>query len=117
LLSFQVVILCLSAWLVPLQQIPILVNNINLYRQSRDAASDALLCVFLARELSVSDGLSRLNRSQLSLKLQDVRIHLVQSLKHMRLGGGGVQIGADHLESPLMDRYRAAMYQVGCQNY
>ena len=109
---FQVVILCFSAWLAPLQQLPSLVNNAYLYRQSRDAASDALVCVFLAQELSISDGRSRLNRSQLSLKLRDARFHLAESIKVMRLGGSGVHTGADYIESPVMDQYRLAMYQV-----
>ncbi len=87
-------------------------NNANIYRQSRDASTEALVCVFLARELSISDGLSRLNRSQLALKLQVARLNLVESIKHMRLGGDGVQTGADYIESPVMDQYRVAMYQV-----
>ncbi len=87
-------------------------NNANLYRQSRDAAADAILCVFLAREMSEADGLSRLDSTHLSLKLQDARLRLVESIKHMRLGGAGVLTGADYIESPVMDQYRATMYQV-----
>jgi hypothetical protein len=95
-----------------LQLLPRLENSAYLYRQSRDASSDALLCVHLARELAISDGLSRLNHTQITQKLQDALLHLAASIKLMRLGGAGITTGADYIESPLMDQYRQAMYQV-----
>ncbi len=95
-----------------MQLLPRLENSAYLYRQSRDASSDALLCVHLARELAISDGLSRLNHTQITQKLQDALLHLAASIKLMRLGGAGITTGADYIESPLMDQYRQAMYQV-----
>ncbi len=65
----------------------------------------------------MADGLSRLSRTHLSLKLMDARNHLIESIKQMRLGGDGVLTGADYIESPVMDNYRAVMYQVSARKY
>jgi hypothetical protein len=84
-----------------------------LSRQARNAGGDVLQCVFLARELVLHDGFSRLSSQQLTQRLQDAFTDLKQSVRRMRLGEDGVVlVGADSIVSSVMDNYHSIMYQV-----
>ena len=114
-----VLILCCCVWLVPLRLFSNLINAACLVRAARSTGGDTLLSVFLARELVLDDGFSRMNSSLVSTNLRQSRKDLSAALDAMRFGGtiamegNTVATGADSLNSDAMNRYKDIMYQVG----
>ena len=98
--------------------LPDLINTAKLSLQARNTGSNLLQCIFLARELILQDGFSRMCPLQIFQKLAAARSNLIISTSLLRLGQEGL-VGADNLDSSVMDLYKNVMYQVylqGCHS-
>ncbi len=103
--------LCLVAWTVPLRLMSSVINTTHLSRQARNAGSCALQAVLLTRELVLRDGFSRLTARQAAADLRRAGDAMLASVQRVRVGGGRVVQGLDYIDSPVVDRYKQAMYQ------
>ena len=113
LVTWQVLCICLCAWLFPSRLLQSLVNTALLTRQSRNAGGHVLRCVFLSRELVLNVGFARLKIRDVKSKLDSSLAELEDSLTLLRLGGdNSVYQGADSISSSAMDAYNVIMYQV-----
>jgi hypothetical protein len=113
-----VLMLCCCVWFIPLRLFADLINTACLVRAARSIGGDAILSVFLARELVLDDGFTRMNNSLISANLRQARKDLSAALDAMRFGGtiamegNTVRTGADNLKSNTMNQYMDIMYQV-----
>ena len=113
LIFLQVLCLCLCAWMVPLRLLPGIINTALLIRQVRDAGGNVLQCVLLSRELILQDGFVRLSTADVQSRLEQSFARLQININLVRLGGSDkVRIGADSMQSTVMDKYNNVMYQV-----
>mmetsp|Transcript_60920 Transcript_60920/g.163114 ORF Transcript_60920/g.163114 Transcript_60920/m.163114 type:complete len:158 (+) Transcript_60920:5331-5804(+) len=70
--------------------------------------------MYNARELVLSDGLSRMTPSDILDNLHQAKLNFYQAMRSFRLGGGEVRTGADFITSSNMMDYQAGMYGSGC---
>jgi hypothetical protein len=115
--------LCCCVWLVPVRTFPAVINTANLIRGVRRSAGTILLSGFVARELILADGFSRMSTSALYAQTAKCRNNLLVQVDAFRFGGyidterNYIRMGADFIGASAREKYNAIMYQVLCQSY
>ena len=115
-----VVIINVLLWLLPHSSLQSLLNTAHLQRAGQQAQGTVGLCAFATRELLLRDGFSFLSSAELHSFLSVCAQSFREQFSVMRQGGitskaaSRIQVftGADFISSPVMDQYKAAMYEV-----
>eukprot|EP00281_Chroomonas_sp_CCMP1168_P032949 CAMPEP_0206239046 /NCGR_PEP_ID=MMETSP0047_2-20121206/15161_1 /ASSEMBLY_ACC=CAM_ASM_000192 /TAXON_ID=195065 /ORGANISM="Chroomonas mesostigmatica_cf, Strain CCMP1168" /LENGTH=520 /DNA_ID=CAMNT_0053663665 /DNA_START=30 /DNA_END=1592 /DNA_ORIENTATION=+ len=103
--------LCIGGILYPARWSTSIINLAPMIRQADQRNYLVKCCIFLARELALGDGLSRMTRNELASALRDHIDDLVNADRAIRLGGGlRIDTGADISN---LD-HNVVMYEKGC---